>query len=217
MTPRERARAFDKDRARELIEDANYPTPGPFRASLAAACDEIDALLSERDQARAALDEARELLDKYHFGERDSLDAKDRAVGELIAEKHIAAMEHEEERDSLKAEVERLREKEKPAITLSFYYMHDRHCFTKLHGDTIDEIIAHANRVRAEDHGGMLCPVVVSENGKEVRRIALGAHCRGLDNDEHWQREVSRWRHEVLADPDARAALNKGENDVEET
>lgn len=89
-----------------------------------------------------------------------------------------------------------------------FYFMHDNHCFTKLHGATLDEILARADEVEAESSYGMLCPVILLHGEKEVRRVGKVAHGKGSkDPKDYWNTGKAAWRESVEADADVMRLL----------
>lgn len=91
------------------------------------------------------------------------------------------------------------------ADTVKFYFMHDNHTFTRLHGTTLDEVLAHADAVEAGEWGsyGMLCPAILLHGDKEIRRVGLTAHARGSkDPKDHWNGGKVKWREAMEADID---------------
>jgi len=98
---------------------------------------------------------------------------------------------------------------------MSIYYMHDNHCFTKLKGTTLDEILAHADEVEAGEWGsyGALCPIYLLHDDKEVRRVGDMAHARGSkDSKDYWEEGKAKWRKQVERDPDVmRLLITNGE------
>lgn len=89
------------------------------------------------------------------------------------------------------------------ADEVKFYYMHDNHTFSRLHGTTIDEVLAAADAMATESRCGMLCPPMLSGGGKEVRRLKEVAHapCCG-SGDSKWMAGKDAWRKEAEADSD---------------
>lgn len=91
-------------------------------------------------------------------------------------------------------------------LTLKFYYMHDNHTFSPLTGGCLDEIIEHGNMIRAKSPWGMLCPVIIMDGDKEVRRVGVPAHCHGFDKeDSEWLQQIDIWRNSIQDDPAIRA------------
>jgi len=91
------------------------------------------------------------------------------------------------------------------ATEARFYYMHDGHYFTRLKGNTLDEVIAHADTVESGECGsyGMLCPVIVMACDKELRRVGPPAHSYGPNDEQgRWGIGKVAWREAVEADPD---------------
>lgn len=85
----------------------------------------------------------------------------------------------------------------------SFYFMHYGHYFTRLKGKTLDEILAHADEIESGEDGsyGLLYSVIVSKNGKELRRVGTPAHSAGSkDSKDKWNAGKAKWRKEVEAD-----------------
>lgn len=86
-----------------------------------------------------------------------------------------------------------------------FYFMHDNHTFTRLKGDTLDELLAHADDVEAGEHGayGMLCPAILLHGEKDVRRVGPPVHARGKeDSRRQWEAGKVKWRKAMAADDD---------------
>ena len=97
------------------------------------------------------------------------------------------------------------------AIKLGIWYMHDNHLFTKLHGNTIDKILAHAESVRKESPYGMLCPItVLGVNDKELRRVGPPVHDQGIYKPDRWQEMLPEWRAAVEADVDVMRIIKSG-------
>lgn len=97
------------------------------------------------------------------------------------------------------------------ATEVRFFFMHDNHTFTSLRGTTIDEVLAYADRLESGEHGsyGMLCPVVVLNDAKEIRRVGPPAFSRGrADPKDYWNAGKAKWRAAVEADPDVMRVLS---------
>lgn len=77
---------------------------------------------------------------------------------------------------------------------LLFHYMHDNHTFSRLHGNTIDEILASAETMANESPCGMLCPPILMAEGKELRRLREVAHAPCCGDDSKWQSGKDVWR-----------------------
>lgn len=90
---------------------------------------------------------------------------------------------------------------DKEADGISFWYMHDNHCFTKLYGETLDEILRVADEVERESPWGMLCPVNVLNGDIELRRIGKGVHSHGKETAS-WVNGKKAWREDVEKDAD---------------
>lgn len=84
---------------------------------------------------------------------------------------------------------------------VKFYYMHDNHTFSWLHGTTIDEVLDNAEAMAKESRCGMLCPPMLLAGGKEARRLKAVAHapCCGSD-DSKWLAGKAEWKKEAEAD-----------------
>jgi len=91
-----------------------------------------------------------------------------------------------------------------------FFYMHDNHCFTKLKGETLKEVLAHADEIESGVNGshGALCSAVLMSGDKEVRRVGTMAHARGSkDPKDHWEEGKAKWLKELMADPDVKRIM----------
>lgn len=89
-----------------------------------------------------------------------------------------------------------------------FYYMHDNQCFTRLYGVTLDEILSRADEVEAESPHGMLCPVLLLQGKKTIRRVGKAAHAKGSkDPKDYWNAGKAAWRESVEADADVMRLL----------
>lgn len=82
-----------------------------------------------------------------------------------------------------------------------FYYMHDNHCFSQLSGTTLDEVLAHADRLSVESRCGMLISPILMLRGKELRRLREVAHAPCVAQDT-WAEGKALWRKECEADAD---------------
>ena len=87
------------------------------------------------------------------------------------------------------------------ADEVKFYYMHDNHTFSRLHGATLDEVLDNAEAMAKESRCGMLCPPMLLAGGKEVRRLKAVAHapCCGSD-DSKWLAGKAEWKKECEED-----------------
>lgn len=83
---------------------------------------------------------------------------------------------------------------------IKFFYMHDNCTFSRLHGNTIDEILASAETMANESRCGMLCPPILMAKGKEVRRLRQVAHAPCCGNDSKWLSGKEAWRKECESD-----------------
>ena len=92
--------------------------------------------------------------------------------------------------------------------SLYFYYMHDDHTFTKLHGTTLDEILAHADEVESTSSYGMLCQVILMRGDKEVRRVGGAAHSgSSKDPKDKWDAGKAAWKKALEDDADVMRIL----------
>jgi hypothetical protein len=85
---------------------------------------------------------------------------------------------------------------------IRFYYMHDNHAFSRLKGQTPKQIIEHCNEIRKTSYYGMLCPIILLLDDKEIRRVGVSAHCPGPNNDAEWKHNVAEWAKSINADAD---------------
>lgn len=84
---------------------------------------------------------------------------------------------------------------------VKFYYMHDNHTFSRLHGTTIDEVLTAADAMAKESRCGMLCPPMLLARGKELRSLKEVVHapCCGSD-DSKWLAGKAEWKKECEED-----------------
>lgn len=94
---------------------------------------------------------------------------------------------------------------------MGIYYMHSNHSFTKLKGQTLEKIIEHLTEIRKTSYYGMLCPIILSRDDKEIRRIGPPVHCCGSDQNNRWESGVADWVRIVKADEDVMRLLPKNE------
>lgn len=96
----------------------------------------------------------------------------------------------------------RYRRIDRIATRVSCWGMYDCHAFHKFHAETVDGVIAawkdYCTNERDAKYGGPdgLCPVIVLEGDKELRRVGPMVH--GLDD----AKRLKEWRDACLADPD---------------
>ena len=93
---------------------------------------------------------------------------------------------------------------------IKFYFMHDNHSFTKLKGDTLREILAHADEIESGEWGshGALCPAILMHGDKEVRRVGTMVHARGSkDPKDHWEQGKAKWLKELFDDADVQRLM----------
>lgn len=93
----------------------------------------------------------------------------------------------------------------------SFWYMFDNHAFARLSGSTLDEILAHAERVvtGAGGDSGMVCGAILLRGEREVGRVRARIHIRGQwGNGADWKQKVAEWRRAHEADADVMRLLS---------
>jgi hypothetical protein len=111
--------------------------------------------------------------------------------------------------DALERQVEELQDIDMPD-SLNVAFMHDGHWFTRLEGNTLDEILAHADEIESGEDGsyGSLCPIILLRGTKEIRRVGPMAHARGSkDPKDHWIKGKAEWKAAAEADPDVQRIL----------
>jgi hypothetical protein len=119
----------------------------------------------------------------------------------------IALLDHI---DALEGQVENLQDKEGRPTSISFWFMHDGHWFTRLQGATLDEILAHADAVELSEDGsyGALCPATLKRGDKEIRRVGPMVHARGSSHPkDQWMIGKAEWKAALSADPDVQRIL----------
>ena len=98
--------------------------------------------------------------------------------------------------------------KYEPVVTeVKFYYMHDNHSFSQLHGASLDEILEGADNIEEPSSYGTLCPVIAKSGDKELRRVGCHVYSRGDDKSD-WISGKEQWRKEVEADMQIMALLS---------
>jgi len=85
---------------------------------------------------------------------------------------------------------------------ISFYYMHDNHTFSKLKGRTLQQIADHCYAVREKSHYGMLCPPILLQGDREIRRVGDPVHCPGPNKDPIWFDGINKWIKALEKDAD---------------
>lgn len=90
---------------------------------------------------------------------------------------------------------------------ISFYYMHDNHTFSKLKGRTLEQIADHCYEIREHSHYGMLCPVILLRDDKEIRRVGEPVHCSGPRKDDLWFTGINEWKQNLKTDKDVMRLL----------
>lgn len=86
------------------------------------------------------------------------------------------------------------------ADEVKFYYMHDNHTFSRLHGTTLDEVLDNAEAMAKKSRCGMVCPPMLLAGGKEVRRLKEVAHAPCGSDDSKWLAGKAAWRKECEGD-----------------
>lgn len=100
---------------------------------------------------------------------------------------------------------------------ISFYYMHDNHRFTKLKGRTLYQIADHCYTVRENSHYGMLCPPILLQGDREIRRVGEPVHCPGPTKDNIWFVRINAWRTFLEKDDDVMRLILTNEPYLKET
>jgi hypothetical protein len=95
--------------------------------------------------------------------------------------------------------------KEQQPDHVKFWYLHDNHTFTRLEGDSLDEIAAKASALSYTPTGawGSLCPAIVMCGHKEIRRVGLIVHAKGANDSRiEWNEGIQQWIKALSADKD---------------
>lgn len=92
--------------------------------------------------------------------------------------------------------------KDRRANRVSCHLMYDCHLFRRLKGTTIDELLAdwgrEVKRPKPDLGAPMLCPIIVMEDDKELRRVG-----QMVFPDTQWSKsKLDEWLGPVRADPD---------------
>ena len=86
---------------------------------------------------------------------------------------------------------------------IKFYYMRDNFTFARIHGATLDDVLANADQLALDSPCGMLCGPMLFFDGEEVRRLTQDAHAPCLNEDDtKWIAGKAAWRSECEADVD---------------
>lgn len=99
---------------------------------------------------------------------------------------------------------------QQPPDCVKFYFMHDGFRFSRLKGNSLQEIAIEASYIACKPEGawGALCPVILMRGKEEIRRVGPMVHARGVGESMHgWNEEVSRWIEVVSADQDVMRLL----------
>lgn len=75
----------------------------------------------------------------------------------------------------------------------SFWYMRDGHSFIKITGDDINEVKINFIKTAKENPYGMVCPVIIMKEDKELRRVGQPCHVDGKGNV-----DISKWLTQIL-------------------
>lgn len=124
----------------------------------------------------------------------------------IQSSKLIALLDHI---DALEQRLEDLENNDRPT-SMYVSFMHDGHCFTRLEGNTLDEILAHADSIEAGEDGsyGSLCPAILMRGKREIRRVGEMVHARGSkDPKDQWIKGKKEWKAALSADPDVQRIL----------
>jgi hypothetical protein len=80
-------------------------------------------------------------------------------------------------------------------LETTFWYMHDNHTFSEIKGKSLDEIKENYKKITIESPYGMVCSVVISENGVRVRNVGENIHHhKGKDID------FTKWENAIKND-----------------
>ena len=92
--------------------------------------------------------------------------------------------------------------------SISIWYMHDNHTFTKLYGKTLKAVLARADAIEAESSYGMLCPVHVLQGKQELRRVGPCVHAGSRkDTKDKWNAGKAAWKAAMKSDADVMRLL----------
>lgn len=95
--------------------------------------------------------------------------------------------------------------KEQQPDRVKFWYLRDNHSFTRLEGDSLEEIVAKASALSSTPTGawGSLCPAIVMCGHKEVRRVGQMVHAKGANDPRiKWNEGIQQWIKALSADKD---------------
>jgi hypothetical protein len=95
------------------------------------------------------------------------------------------------------------------AETVLFYFMYSNLAFDRLYGTTLDEVLAHADELALNISGssGMLCPALLLQGQREIRRIGPIASAPTIDDQgvfdrDLWETGKKKWRSILEKDAD---------------
>ena len=73
-------------------------------------------------------------------------------------------------------------------IKLSYWFMKDNHTFIKPEGKSLRRVAANLAKIAKKNPYGMVCPVIVLKNDKEIGHIGKPAHvdCNGYVDINSW-------------------------------
>jgi hypothetical protein len=83
-------------------------------------------------------------------------------------------------------------------IEISFWFMYDNHTFYKPVGDTLEEILYDLSCHAKKNPYGMICPVIVLKDGKEIKRIGNAVHIDGNGK----AKDYDKWYDAIHGDSD---------------
>ncbi len=89
---------------------------------------------------------------------------------------------------------------------LSIYYMTDNHLFVPLKGNTLDDLLAHADAIAGKYPYGSLGPVIICEGDREIRRVGPMVH-QCPSKPQEWEAGKARWKGAIEQDKDAMSLL----------
>ena len=89
---------------------------------------------------------------------------------------------------------------------LSIHYMTDNHLFVPLKGNTLDDLLSHADAVASKYPYGSLGPVSICESDKEIRRVGTMVH-QYPDKPQEWEEGKAKWKAAIQHDQDVMELL----------
>jgi hypothetical protein len=89
---------------------------------------------------------------------------------------------------------------------VSFWWMNDNHTYVRLEGNDLCKIMANATRCYKKDKYGMLCPVRLFRDEKELYQVGQPVHGNGEPE------QLKQWIKDVSSDPYIKKLLKEGKN-----